>query len=71
MAFLALWWALWIHMGANKEIRLRKTHSIGDEDTVYGCMSVSEGGNSFCRFLDLTLTPNKTNEGVQKQWNTQ
>ena len=43
----------------------------GNKNTVYACLLISEGGDSFRRLLDLALAPNKTNEGFQKQWNIQ
>ena len=39
--------------------------------TVFTCLLSSEGWDSFPKHLDLALAPNKTNEGVKKQWNTQ
>ena len=38
--------------------------------TVCACLLSSEGCDSFPKHLDLALAPNKTNEGVKKQWNT-
>ena len=38
--------------------------------TVFACLLSSEGCDSFPKHLDLALVPNKTNEGVKKQWNT-
>ena len=38
--------------------------------TVFTCLLSSEGCDSFPEHLDLALAPNKTNEGVKKQWNT-
>ena len=37
---------------------------------IFICLPVTEGCDSFPKHLDLTLSPNKTNEGVKKQWNT-
>ena len=34
----------------------------GNKNTVYACLLISEGGDSFRRLLDLALAPNKTNE---------
>ena len=39
--------------------------------TVCACLLSSEGCDSFPKHLDLALAPNKTNEGVEKQWNIQ
>ena len=39
--------------------------------TVFTCLLSSEGWDSFPKHLDLALAPNKTNEGVKKQQNTQ
>ena len=38
--------------------------------TVFACVLSIEGCDSFPKHLDLALAPNKTNEGVKKQWNT-
>ena len=35
--------------------------------TLFTCLPSSEGCNSFPKHLDLTLAPNKTNEGGEKQ----
>ena len=34
---------------------------------IFICLPVTEGCDSFPKHLDLTLSPNKTNEGVKKQ----
>ena len=39
--------------------------------TVFTCLLSSEGCDSFPKHLDLALAPNKTNERVKKQQNTQ
>ena len=39
--------------------------------TVCACLLSSEGCDSFSKDLDLALAPNKTNEGVKKQWSAQ
>ena len=39
--------------------------------TVFTCLLSNEGCDSFLKHLDLALAPNKTNEGVKKQLNTQ
>ena len=39
--------------------------------TVFACLLSHEGCDSFLKHLDLALAPNKTNEGVKKQLNTQ
>ena len=45
--------------------------NFGDKNTLFlDCWAV-RGAIAFARHLDLTLTHNKTNEGVKKQWNTQ
>ena len=36
---------------------------------VFAFLLSSEGCDSFPKHLDLALAPNKTNEGVKKQWN--
>ena len=38
--------------------------------TVLACLLSNEGCDSFPKHTDLTLAPNKTNEGVKKQRNT-
>ena len=38
--------------------------------TVFTCLLSDEGCDSFPKHLDLALAPNKTHEGVKKQWNT-
>ena len=38
---------------------------------VCACLLNGEGCKSFHKHLDLVLAPNKTNEGVKKQWNNQ
>ena len=45
--------------------------NFGDKITVFACLLSSEGCDSFPKHLDLALAPNKTNEGVKKQWHTQ
>ena len=35
--------------------------------TVFACLLSDEEYDSILKHLDLTLTPNKTNEGVKKQ----
>ena len=49
----------------------KHTQFLEIKKTVYACLLTSEGGDSFRRLLDLAVAPNKTNEGVQKQWNIQ
>ena len=39
--------------------------------TVFTCLLSSEGCDSFPKHLGLALAPNKTNDGVKKQQNTQ
>ena len=39
--------------------------------TVFTCLLISKGCDSFSKHLDLSLAPNKTNEGGKKQQNTQ
>ena len=41
----------------------------GIKITVFACLLSDEESNSFPKHLDLALAPNKTNEGVEKQWN--
>ena len=38
--------------------------------TVFTCLLSSGGCDSLPKHPDLILKPNKTNEGVKKQWNT-
>ena len=38
---------------------------------IFICLPVTEGCDSFLKHLDLALARNKSNEGVEKQWNTQ
>ena len=38
---------------------------------VFAFLLSSEGCDNFTKHLDLALAPNKTKEGVKKQWNTQ
>ena len=38
--------------------------------TVFTYLLSDEGFNSFPKHINLALAPNKTNEGVKKQWNT-
>ena len=38
--------------------------------TVFACLLSDEGCDSIPKHLDLTLAPDKTNEGVKKQQNT-
>ena len=61
-------------------VRMEEKSRIGDfvvmvilkiKITVFTCLLSSEGCDSFPKHLDLALAPNKTNEGVEKQWNTQ
>ena len=35
--------------------------------TVFACLLSDEGCDSFPKYLDLVLAPNKMNEGVKKQ----
>ena len=39
--------------------------------TVFTCLLSNEECNIFSKHLDLALAPNKTNEGVKRQWNIQ
>ena len=43
-------------------------HSFLEEKSHYVCLLSSEAGDDFHRLLELALAPDKTNEGVKKQW---
>ena len=65
------WGVLWVHMGAKWRIGDFVIMVILEiKTTIFTCLPGTEGCDSFPKRLDLVLAPNKTNEGVKKQWNT-
>ena len=56
------------HGGNMKNWRCCNYGNFGD-NTVFTCLPGTEECDSFPERLDLSLAPNKTNEGVKNQWN--
>ena len=55
------------HEGKMKNWRFYSHGNFEDKNHRFTCLLRSERCNSFPKHLDLAMTPNKTNEGVQKQ----
>ena len=67
--FLLFYWLSNVFLGQDTS-RLCNYGNFGDKNHRFTCLLSSQGCDSFPKYLDLALAPNKTNKGVEKQWNT-